>query len=402
MEDLRKAYELRGRASERERFAIESTYQLTVNLDSEAARQIYETWMQTYPRDDLPAFNLANIYALLGEYEKMLALKQQSLKLDPNNPTSYWGLVTAYLHLNRLDEARATLEEARARKFEAANLHTGLYLLAFIQNDTVTMEQELAYLTKEPRLAKYPVFLQTQTAWSKGQLAKVKELLDQSLQDPKEQNKVSVSGDQAMMALTAALIGNSTSAKLEAEEALKTSDDKYVQATAAIALALVGEFTKAASLADDLEHRFPLNTSLKFHYLPMIRGAAALHTSVDRSIEILATSERYDLGMPPQSGHFPITLFTAYLRGLAHLQARHAELARLNFQKIIDHPGPSRHNPVGPLAHLGLARAYAIAGNAEESKTAYQNFFALWKDADPDIPILKKAQSEYEKLKLAK
>ena len=265
LENARKAYELRERVSERERFYIESTYQTYVTENLEAAGKIYETWMQLYPRDDVPANNLANVYGVLGEYEKVVHLKQESLKREPSNPVTYMGLIGAYLALNRFDEVRATIEEARARSIDFPGFHVSSYFLAFLERDTAGMEREMAYLMKLPPPITNFLGYQSETLAYGGQMSRARELTKRAVEEFKQAGRTDVASEvQAEAALREALVSNLTLANREAEEALSLTNNgpqaKYSQAVSAIVFGLAGDSAKATRMADDLERRFPENT----------------------------------------------------------------------------------------------------------------------------------------------
>ena len=202
---------------------------------------------------------------------------------------------------------------------------------------------------------------------------------------------------EALAALREALVGNLALARRQAEEVLKITDSKYVEAAAAVVLGLTGDSARATRIADDLDRRFPQATSLQFHYLPMIRGAAAMAgRNGGKAMEAFAAGAPYEVGTPEQLAN--LLLYPVYLHGVSCLAAGQSAQAVVEFQKILDHPGLTLSKLVGPLAHLGLGRAYAMAGDSAKAKIAYQDFLALWKDADPDVPILKQAKAEYAKL----
>ena len=397
-ENAHKAYELRQRVSQREKFRIEYTYQQFYTENLEASRKVLEEWMQAYPQDDSPPNNLANVYEKLGEHEKVLALRQQCLRLNPDAPVGYLGLIDAYMNMNRLDEAKATTDEGKTRTYDSPYVHTYAYLLAFLQHDTEGMEREAAFVIGKPGLAaQHMLYLESETATYAGQMSRARELVNRAVDELKRiGNKEPASGYLAQAALNEALVGNLAVAKQQAEDALALSDNEYVQAVSATVLGLSGDSAKATRLADDLEHRSPESTSMKFLYLPMIRGAVATKSGdAARAVPAFEASAPYELG---SAWMCCIRLYPAYLRGQAYLKAHQGGPAAAEFQKIIDHYGMIQNEPIGSLARLGLGWAYAIAGESERARTAYQDFFALWKDADRDVTILKQAKAEYAKL----
>jgi serine/threonine protein kinase/Flp pilus assembly protein TadD len=397
-EASRKAFELRERVSERERFYIASHYGHFVTGNLEDARKSYELWAQTYPRDSSPSNNLAVIYNNLGDYASTLGRAQQTLKMNPGSGISYSNLITAFLSLNRLDEARATADEAKARNLDSLLTHANLYLIDFLQHDAAGMEQESAHLMGKPGYEDIALYYQSETSACAGQLAKAKELSQRAAESAQRADeKETAAGYQAEAALRAALVGDMAFAKQQAQAALPLSEGGDVKAMVAIVLGLAGDSAAATRLADDLNQRLPEDTIVQFDYLPMIRAAVALHNgAAEKAIAALAPAAPYELGAASQNLNF--LAYPVYLRGLANLAAKRGTAAAAEFQKILDHPGVVLNEPISSLAVLGLGRAYALAGNAAKARTAYQNFFALWKDADQGIPILQQAKAEYAKL----
>ena len=425
-ENTRKAYELRERASEREKFYIDSHYEQFVAGDLEAARKTYELWAQTYQRDEIPPSNLAVIYITLGEYGKSLAAEQQALKLDPGRGQAiHPNLVVAYLCLNRLHEAKATAREAQARNFDSPFIHLSLYLVAFQQHDPAGMEREAAWVMGKPGIEDVILYNESDTAAYAGQFVKARELTQRAADSAQRNDeKESAAGYEAEAALQEALVGNMGLARQQAQAALALSEGRDVEAISAIALGLAGDAAQAIPLSNDLSKRFPKDTIVRSQYLPMIHTATILargnaSEDADKAIQALAAAAPYELGC--SRGNFNFNLYPAYLRAEAYLAAHQGSAAAAEFQKILDRPGVVQNEPIGALAHLGLGRAYALEAGVGaglvparaqrpqgaplqsdalgKARTAYEDFLALWKDADPDIPILKQAKAEYAKLR---
>jgi eukaryotic-like serine/threonine-protein kinase len=392
-ENTRKAYELRGRTSEQERFYISASYQNSVTGNLEAARATYELWAHTYPSDDTPLVNLGNIYINFGEYLKALAAAREELKLDPGSAIAYGRVVYAYRNLNRLDEAQATAREARAHNLDGPGVHSGLYYVSFLQHDAVGMDHEAAMLMGMPGHQEATLSDQSDTAAYGGEFAKARELTHRAVDFARRADLAETEANEnAHAAMREAWVGNMALAKREAQAALALANGMYVEAYSAVALGLAGDSAQAARLADDLGKRFPENTYARFEYLPMIHATIALQSGdAGKAVQALAEAKLYELGL----WH----LYPVYLRGEAYLAAKQGAAAEAEFQKILDHPGVVINEVIGALAHLGLGRAYALSGDRAKAKTAYQDFFALWKNADPDIPILQRAKAEYAKLK---
>jgi tetratricopeptide (TPR) repeat protein len=396
-ENTRKAYELRERVSEREKFYIESHFYNYVTGDLEKARQAYELWAQTYPRDLVPPYNLGVIYANLGQYDKMLAEYREALRLDPASGASHANLVSSYLNLNRLEEARATAEEAQAKKLDSPSLRFNLYWLAFLQNDAAGMDQKLAWSAGKLGVEDVLLANEADTAAYSGRLGKAREFSRRAVASAERaEEKEAAAGYEAEAALREALFGNAAEARKRVAAALVLATGRDVQDGAALALAFAGDAARAQPLADDLAKRFPEDTIVQFNYLPRIHAQLALiRNDSSKAIEALQAAAPYELGTP----FSPSALYPVYVRGEAYLAGHQASKAAAEFQKILDHRGVVTNEPIGALAHLGLARAYVLQGDTAKARAAYNDFLTLWKDADPEIPILRAAKSEYAKLR---
>ncbi len=404
-ECTRKAYELRERVSEREKFYIDSHYEQFVTGDLDAARKTYELWAQTYPRDYVPITNLTVIYGYLGENDKALAANVEEVKLDPGSGLNYANLVASYLAVNRLDEARATAQAAQAHNLDNPLNHLFLYVIDFLQHDAEGMEREAATLMGKPGFEDQILSAEAATAADAGQFSKSRELIRRASDSAQRADeKETAAGDEAVASLHEAMVGNMSQAKQQAQAALTLSTGRDVQSVSAIALSLAGDTTQVTRLAADLAKRFPEDTLVQFYYLPTIRAATALHDgNGGKAIEVLAPAARYELAVTGMS------LYPAYFRGQAYLSTHQGSAAAAEFQKILDHSGLVGNDPIGALAHLGLGRAYTIEAQSAQgadadaarakARATYQDFFALWKDADHDVPILIAAKSEYAKLK---
>jgi eukaryotic-like serine/threonine-protein kinase len=398
-ENTRKAYELRKRVSEREKFYIESRYYEYVIGDLEKARQSYEFWAQTYPRDVVPAGNLNVIFDYLGQYDKGLAQSRESYRLVPDG-LSYSNLVTAYLFLNRLEEARATAEEAQAKNLDSPYLRINLYALFFLQNDAAGMAQQVAWAAGKPGVEDALLAGEADTAAYSGRLAKARGFSRQAVASAeREGEKETAAGYEAAAAVREALFGNEAEARQRAAIVLALSTGRDVQYGAALALTLAGDAHRAQALGHDLGKRFPEDTIVQFNYLPTIHAQFALeHNDTSRAIEALQAATPYELGLPG-TGSFTPGLYPIYVRGEAYLKGHQGMEAAAEFQKILGHRGVVQNESIGALANLGLARAYVLQGETGKASAAYQGFLALWKDADPDISILIEAKSEYAKLR---
>jgi eukaryotic-like serine/threonine-protein kinase len=400
VEKLLKAYELRSRVSERERFYIESHYYDVVLNDLEKGRQTYELWEQIYPRDEVPHLNLGgSIYYWLGEYEKGLGELRVELKLNPTKKVAMIRTADEYLALNRFAEAQSTAQEALAKYPDYAPLRLTLYDLAFLQNDPKGMEQQVVWLTGKSRAEALMLNQEGNTAAYFGRLGQARELSRRAIASAeRDGGKESAIDYESSQAFREVLLGNLSDSRRRATKNLELSSGRYVTLRNAMTLVRAGETAKALTVSDQLGKQFPNDTTVQFMWLPMIYAQAALnHNDSSKAIEILQVSTPFELGMSRPDAFVP-SLCTAYLRGEAFLAAGRAREAAAEFQKILDHRGIVRNDLIGALAHLQLGRADAMQADTANAKAAYQDFLALWKDADPDIPILKEAKAEYAKL----
>jgi eukaryotic-like serine/threonine-protein kinase len=398
-ESARKAYEVRDRVSELEKLHIEGHYYYYVTGDLEKARQTYEIWAETYPRDSKPRIGLAAIYRSFGQYEKSLSEMRKSVGLDPLSSLGYADLFECYTSLNRLEEARAVNEAALAKNPDSPGLRVNLYTLAFLRNDAQGMAQQVAWSAGKPGVEDFMLFAESDTAAYSGLLGKARELSRRAVASAEraKQNETAA-GYEAGAALREALYGNGSEARQRAAAVLVLSTGRNVQYGAALALAFAGDTVGAQVLADDLAKRFPEDTSVQFNYLPTLRAQLALnHNNSSKAIEALRIAFPYELGTAGNSV-FSNDLYPVYVRGQAYLAAHQGNEAAGEFQKILDHRGVVQNAPIGALAHLEIARAFAQAGNTEKSLAQDREFLALWKNADADLRPLKEANAEYKKL----
>jgi eukaryotic-like serine/threonine-protein kinase len=386
-QSTKKAYELRERVSERERLYIESHYFDIVTGDLEKARTVYELWTKVYPRDTSPRSNLGNVYSRFGQYDQ--ALEQHRLAVSGG---FYDGLVATYVNLNRFEEARATVKEAQARNLDTPGLHFSLYTLAFLQDDEAGMKQQVEWAAAKPEEESMLV-QEGSTAAYFGRLNKAREFFRRAAaMAERRENKDTAAVYESLAPITEALYGNTTEAQQRATAVLSLSTARDAQCNAAELLGLVGDASRAQPLVDDLAKRYPEDTSVRYDCLPTIQAALALsRNDLSKAIEQLRAAAPTEMGIG--------NLGPVYLRGEAYLAAHQGTEATAEFQKILDHRGIVGNNAVGALAHLQIARAYAMQGDTSKAKAAYQDFLTLWKDADPDIPIFIAAKAEYAKLK---
>jgi len=396
-ENTRRAYDLRDPVSEREKFYIESHYYENATGDLEKARQVLQLWAETYPRDWQPLPPLSSVYTGLGQYEKSLAAARECFRLNPESGLSHTILINAYISMARLEDARATAETAQSKKLDSPDLHFLLYQLAFLQKDPGGMAQQVAWTTGKPGVEDVLLNNEADTAAYFGKLVIARDFSRRAIDSAQRAGEKEVaSGYQADASLREALFGNSAEASQQAIAALALSHGRDVHNGVALGLALAGDSSRAQELADDLATRFPEDTIVQNNYVPTIRAQLALnHNDSVKAVEVLQAAGAYELGIGSTVNS---ALYPVYIRGEAYLAAHQGNEAVVEFQKILDHRGIVINEPIGPLAHLQIGRAYAMQGDAAKAKTAYQDFLTLWKDADPDIPVLRQAKAEYAKL----
>jgi eukaryotic-like serine/threonine-protein kinase len=390
--NMKQAYELRGRVSDPERFYIESHYFHFVTGDLEEARRVYEIWAQTYPREVGPRTNLAVLYSFLGNYEKSLAMATEAVRISPESQ-NYANLVDAFIFLNRLDQARITAAEAQSKKLDSPALRVYLYVVAFLQNDDAGMQQQVAWAAREPGVEDTLLSNEADTAAYSGHLQKARDFSRRaSFSAEHAEEKETAASYEVNAALREALFGNAREARKRSEAALSLSADRETQYGVALALAFAGDGPGAEALAHHLAEQFSEDVGVQYCYLPTIRALLALgHNDSSKAIELLQAATPYELGTAG-------SLYPVYVRGEAYLAAHQGSEAAIEFQKVLDHRGIVQNGPIGALGHLDLARAHILQGDIAKSRAAYQNFLTLWKDADPDIPVLKQAKAEYAKL----
>ena len=397
-ENARKAYELRGKVSERERFSIEAIYYQYATGELEKASEVYQLWQGTYPRDYLPYANSAFIFSILGNWEKSLDESRAAVRLEPNNEGNYVNLGSAYTCLNRLDKAEAVYEQAEEHKLHSEYLLANRYQLAFVKGDTAQMLQLSGAAMGKPGTEDLLLSYQADTEGWYGKLKYARELTRRAMDSARRNDaKEASAGYQAGAALREVESGNSQQARTEANAALRLAPNRDTRAMAALALARAGETAAAERLAGELDSTFPLDTLVQRYWLPTIRAAVALQRrDPNQGVELLQAASTIEYGQT--TGALNVFLCPVYLRGEAYLMLHDGNAAAAEFQKFIDNYGLVVNFPWGALARLGLARAYAMQGNTARARAAYQDFLTIWKDADPDIPILKEAKSEYAKL----
>lgn len=398
-ENAQKSFALRGHVSEREAYYIDSHYHQYVTGNLDEARKRYELWAQTYPREIAPLASLGVLYQNIGQYENALDNFRGALRRVPDDALTYSNLVISYICLNRLKEAAATAAEAQAKNLDSADLHLYLYDLGFLQHDTARMAQQVAWSADKPAPSGPLLYFEANTAAYFGRLNQSQELFRQAMavaEHAKDNDRAA--SDQATEALYEALFGKLAEARQHATLATAHSigvDGEYI---AALGSAIAGDSTTARRIADKMAKRFPENTIVQFNYLPTIRAQLALlRKDTTAAAQILQPATSYELGMAGGTT-FSANLYPAYVRGQIYLAATQGAKASVEFQRIVDWPGVVINEPIGALAHLGLARAYAMQGEVFQAGAAYQDFFSLWEGADSELPVLNQAMAEYKAL----
>ena len=397
-ENAKKAFALRERVSERERYLTDAAYYAYATYELEKANQVYELWKQSYPRDPIPYNNLGDNYMKLGQWQKALADIQDSVRLDPNVAIANSNAAQIQLALNRADAAKATVEQALARNMDTYFLRLALYQAAFLRGDREVMQQQLAWAAGRVGEEDWLLSAQSDTEAYSGRLTKAREFSRRAMDSALHADaKETAALWQVNAALREAEFGNASAARQMALAALALVAGRDIKSVAALSLARAGDAGEAKTLTDSLNKDFPEDTLMQGYWLPAIHAAIELNLkNAASALELLKPAATYELGQcePFQLG----MMYPVYLRGQAYLLGHQGKEAASEFQRIIDHNGIVLNFPLGALAHVQIGRAYAMQGDTAEAKAAYQDFFALWKDADPDIPILKQANMEYAKL----
>jgi tetratricopeptide (TPR) repeat protein len=391
-EYFQRAFDAKERASERERFYISSHYYGTLRRQTDKDIEILEQWIQTYPRDTIPRDNLALVEVAVGQPEKAVASASEALKLNPKDPYAYADLAAGYMALNRYDEAKAVAEQSIAQKAEPWSIHIDLYEVAFIRGDEGAMQREVeqaAGKVQEPAIGLMRAVGECAQGKIKSARASYARAVSVAQAQGQKEYAATILGAEAGCD---AWVGFSQEARQTMNAALALSENIISRSLAARSFAWIGDTAQSEKLAEGLSKEFPYATVVNQVLLPTARALNSLQRNQpDQAVAALEPAKPYELG----TGN----LGAIYIRGEAFLRLHDGAKAAAEYQRILDHRGL---DPVGwgySLAHLGLGRAYALQGDTGKAKAAYQDFFAVWKDADADVPVLKTAKAEYEKLK---
>ena len=398
-QNLQKAFDLRDKVSERERLRISGTYYLLVTGELEKAIEAYEMWAKTYPRNGEPYGNLGVDYSYLGQYDKAVAASLDDLRLNPGSAAAFTNLVGIYAALDQLDNAKAKYKEATEHKVNNPFLHGNRYGVAFLENDTSEMKRQVADATGKPGEDILLSFASDTEAFY-GRLESARELSKRAADAAGRSGSKETAAEWQMdAALREAEFDNVARSREEVASALATAPTRDVSILAALALARVGDADRAKQIADDLAERFSLNTVINHYWLPAIYASIEMrHANPAKAIDILQTTAPYELGTPLPQFEVGGALYPVYVRGSAYLSLKKGKEAAAEFQKFLDQRGVAVNCPLAALARLQLGRAYALAGDSVKARDSYQQFFALWKDADSNIPVLQQAKAEYRQI----
>jgi tetratricopeptide (TPR) repeat protein len=392
-----RAYRLRDRTSDWEKFFIGASYARRVTGNLENAQQTCELWAQIYPREALPHDYLETIYQVTGQYDKGVEEGRKAIGFDPDFAFGYALLAGHYRRLDRLSDAESVLRMASERKLEIPDFLVERYDIAFLKGDPAAMEREVALAqgksAAEDRISEREASVLAYSGHLEQARRKLQIAVELAQQAGHRQRAAVL---EIGPALWEAFFGNGPAAALRGREILKLSRDRDVEYGAAFALAISGEIAGAQTLTADLGKRFPEDTAVRFNYLPTLGALLALKRGEPlRAIELLQIAAPYELGGPAIFGG---SLYPVYVRGESYLAAHRGPEAAAEFQKVLDHRGIVLSDPIGALAHLQLGRALALSGDKTRAKGAYQDFLTLWKHADPAIPILVQAKAENSRL----
>jgi tetratricopeptide (TPR) repeat protein len=403
MENTKRAWELRERTSDQEKFLIKANYDLFVTGNLLDARQTAELWSETYPRLSQPHFMLSGIpNKVSGNFVSGIAEAKKGLALDPDFGIGYYNLAVNNAYLNQFKEAQDALQQASVRGLEDDEMVMLRYELAFLRGDEFEMSRQATRARGRSGSETWMSLRQANVLFYAGRAREARGVLRRAITEAElgSQNERAALW-QASAAVREAWLGNVSQATQAARAAMQIVPSRDVQYGAALAFGLAGDITTTQEIAHRLENEYALDTCVQFHYLPVLRARLALaRGDASSAIEALQVAAPYEDGITwsVASGLFG-AMYPVYLRGEAYLTEKQGKKAAFEFQKILAHPGIVVADSIGALARLQLARAWSIEGDSKKAKSAYADFLALWKDADSDIPVLLQAKAEYQKLK---
>jgi eukaryotic-like serine/threonine-protein kinase len=395
---IKKAFELRDRVTERERSHITTLYYDIATGESDKATEGYKQWLQIYPRDATVHANLADEYMITGRYQDAVEAQRAGVSGDPNF-VDYLNLTASYVALNKFDEAQGAVDDAFSRKLDDPVLHENIYTLAFLRGDTAKMDHEVSLATGKAGWEDLLLYQHSNTAAWHGRIGEARSLTHRAADSAlRADTKESAALYLADAAIRESAFGFRDQSRELSKQSSKTAESRDAQLLVAIASAQAGDATRALAIIDEMNRRSPVNTIVQNVWLPTIRAQIELnHGNPAKAIELLKSAASYELGEGIGSLNF-VCILPAYTRAEAYLAAKDGPSAAAEFQKFLDHKGLVSNCWTGALAHLGLARAAVLQGDQTKARTAYQDFLAIWKDADPTIPLLQQAKSEYAKI----
>ena len=401
-DNAQKAFDLREHVSEREKLRIAAFYYSYVTGDITQAIQAYDLWAQSYPRDYLPHANMGNLYILLGQYDKAIAATEEARRLEPDNAHVYSNLATAHLGLGQIEQATGVVTQAAQERVDSTVLRLSRYQLGFLRGDSAEMAADVAWASHLPGSEGVLLSTQSDTEAYHGRLRTASDISQRAVDSSASNDMPEAAAIwQLNDALRQSDMGSRELARKQAEAAVNRASGRQVWILAALTFARSGDAGLSEALTRKLEQDFPSDMLLRNYWLPVIRGSSALERGdATKAIEVLQAVIPYDVVNPFPISSSPLgNMYSVYVRGQAYLQNRQGGLAAAEFQKILDQPGTVLNAPIGALARVQLARALVLSDDSVKARGQYEDFFRLWKDADPDVPILKQAKAEYAKLR---
>jgi pentatricopeptide repeat protein len=399
-QNYQKAYDLRSRVSAREQYAISAYYYNDVTGEVEKSNETYQLYAKAYPRLWAPRNNLGGNYAALGQWPNALAEVIEAARLDPDSGIAMGALVEYYCRSGRYEDAKAAYQQAISRGLDYSDLHYYRYAVAFGEGDTAEMQRQADWAAGKPGREDVLLSAQSDTEAFSGHLQEARDLSRRASESAHSAGEDETAAKRQLnAAIREAEFGSSAEARSQVASALRLSSSRSTRVLAAVALARAGDADEAEKIADELARQNPLNTKLNVYWLPTIRAAIELERhNPAKALDILKDAAPYELGVPGPQPELGALLYPVYLRGYALLALHQGAAAKAEFQKYLDHKGLTMNSVLAGLAPLGLARAEAAQGTPD-TRASYQNFLALWKGADPDVPIYQQAQAEYAKSK---
>jgi tetratricopeptide (TPR) repeat protein len=400
-ENYQKAYELRDRVSEREKFIILSDYYSDVTGDIEKSIETSQLYAQSYPRDAAPHNNIGLEYESLGEYEKATNEQLTAISLYPDSGNAYSNLMEDYVALGRIDEAKKTYSQAMERGLESQFLHDEMYVVGFLEGNETEMKCQADWAAGKQGAEDLLLAAQADTEAFYGRLEKARKLSEQAASFASQHGQQETAAVwELSSALREAEFGNRERARETVKKSFEMAGSRRVKAIAALVLACIGDVARSNAQAVELHQQFPQDSQLNRYWLPVVRAYGELHEKKpDAALKYLEEAAAHELGFPEPQFSEGGTLYPVYVRGQAYLALSRGNEAAVEFEKFIEHRTIVANFPLGALARLRLGQAYVVAGDTRKARAAYQDFLTLWKDADPDIPILISAKAEYAKLR---